>query len=167
MLLARCFSWRSRSSPVPFQIQLQCMCGSSQKTDEEEQKMRHDKTLATSTDLSVLSDLCTPWCIHVVAALRIADHIAAGTTNIKALAEKAECDPDFLQRVLRHLVGKGVFAEPTPGQFALNEAAQGLLDPVFLDLNGIGGRGASDCGNLLPPVRTGAPPHPAIFGLSL
>src|SRR6267143_5261724 len=51
-------------------------------------------------DLSALSDLCTPWCIHVVATLRIADHIAAGTTDIKILAEKAECNADFLQRVL-------------------------------------------------------------------
>src|SRR5260370_17323470 len=100
------------------------MCGSSQKTDEEEQKMRHDKTLATSTDLSVLSDLCTPWCIHVVATLRIADHIAAGTTNIKALADKAERDPDFLQRVLILLLAKGVFAAPTPGQFPSHHAAQ-------------------------------------------
>ena len=61
-----------------------------------------------------------PWCIHVVATLRIADHIAAGTTDIKTLARSAECDADFLQRVLRHLVVKGVFAEPAPGQFALN-----------------------------------------------
>src|ERR1700730_15690590 len=142
MLLARYFLWRSRSSTVPFQIQLQCVCGSSQKTDEEEQKMRHDKPLETSADLSALSDLCTPWCIHVVATLRIADHIEASTTDIKTLAEKAECNADVLQRVLRHLVGKGVFVEPTPGQFALNEAARELLGPTqqFLDLGGIGGR---------------------------
>lgn len=31
-------------------------------------------------DLEALSDLCTPWCIHVVATLRIADHLAAGLT---------------------------------------------------------------------------------------
>ncbi len=29
-------------------------------------------------NLEALSDLCTPWCVHVAATLRIADHIAAG-----------------------------------------------------------------------------------------
>ncbi len=120
--------------------------------------MTRDKTPAESANLSALSDLCTPWCIHVVATLRIADHIAAGNTDIKTLATKAECDADSLQRVLRHLVGKGVFQEPAPGQFALNEAAQGLLDPsqrLGLDLDGIGGRMASAWGTLLTAVRTG------------
>ena len=56
--------------------------------------------------------------------MRIADLIASGTTDIKTLAEEARCDTNFLQRVLRHLVGKGVFQEPTPDRFALNEAAQ-------------------------------------------
>ena len=91
--------------------------------------MTDDKKPGASANLSVLSDLCTPWCIRVVATLRIADHIAAGTTDIKTLAEEAGCDADFLHRVLRHLVDKGVFQEPTPSQFALNEAARGLLDP--------------------------------------
>ncbi len=37
-------------------------------------------------NLSALNDLCTPWCIHLVATLRIADHIAAGAGDIDALA---------------------------------------------------------------------------------
>jgi 2,7-dihydroxy-5-methyl-1-naphthoate 7-O-methyltransferase len=130
--------------------------------------MTHDRSLEASANLSALSDLCTPWCIHVVATLRIADHIAAGTTDIKTLAEEAGCDADFLLRVLRHLVGKGVFQEPTPGQFALNEAARGLLDPaqqLGLDLTGIGGRMAYAWGSLLSAVRTGAPAYHEIFGL--
>lgn len=127
--------------------------------------MTCNQTSAESANLSALSDLCTPWCIHVVATLRIANHIAAGTTNITTLARSAECNADFLQRVLRHLVSKGVFAEPTPGQFALNDAAQGLLDPTFLDLNGIGGRIAYAWGSLLSAVRTGASAYHEIFGL--
>src|SRR5436309_9824786 len=90
-------------------------------------------------NLRVLGDLCTPWCVHVVATLRIADHIAAGTTKIDDLAAAAACDPDSLHGVLSHLVGKGVFEEPAPGRFALNIAAQGLLDPsqrLGLDLEG-------------------------------
>ena len=31
-------------------------------------------------DLYSLSDLCTPWCLHVAATLRVAEHIASGVT---------------------------------------------------------------------------------------
>jgi hypothetical protein len=70
--------------------------------------------------------------------------------------------------VLRHLVGKGVFQEPTPGRFALNEAALGLLDSSLrlgLDLDSIGGRMAYAWGSLLTAVRTGAPAYHEIFSL--
>jgi hypothetical protein len=45
-----------------------------------------------------------------------------------------------LARILRHLIRKGLFAEPAPGQFALNAAARGLLDSsvrLGFDLDGI------------------------------
>ncbi len=118
--------------------------------------MTGDKTPGASAKLRTLSDLCTPWCIHVVATLRIADHIAAGTTDIKTLAEEAGCDPDSLLRVLRYLVDKGVFQQPAPGRFALNEAALELLDPSMqlgLDLGGIGGRMAHGLCVGEPPQR--------------
>jgi precorrin-6B methylase 2 len=118
-------------------------------------------------DLEALSDLRTPWCIHVVATLGIADHIAAGTTEIDRLAEVAGCDADLLHAVLQHLVGRGVFEETTPGRFALNEAARGLLDPsqrLGLDLDGIGGRMAHAWGTLLACVRTGLPAYRERFG---
>ncbi|HEY7414328.1 MAG TPA: methyltransferase, partial [Ktedonobacteraceae bacterium] len=72
------------------------------------------------------------------------------------------------QQVLRYLVSKGVFQEPTPGQFTLNAAAQGLLDPaqqLGLDLTGIGGRMAYAWGSLLNAVRTGTSAYHEIFGL--
>ncbi len=130
--------------------------------------MTREKTPGASAKLSTLSDLCTPWCIRVVATLRIADHIAAGTMDITTLAQEAGCDANSLQRVLRHLVGTGVFEEPTPGRFALNEAALGLLDPaqqLGLDLSGIGGRMAYAWGSLLTAVRTGTSAYHEIFGL--
>jgi len=126
--------------------------------------MTEDQTPAESTNLSTLSDLCTPWCIHVVATLRIADHIAAGRTDITTLAKAAACDADFLQLVLRHLVGKGVFAEPAPGQFALNQAAL-EVQRFGLNLDDIGGRMAHAWGTLLTAVRTGKPAYHERFGL--
>ena len=118
-------------------------------------------------DLWALSDLCTPWAIHVAATLRITDHIASGIGEIGALAAASACDTDSLHRLLRHLVGKGVFEEPEPGHFALNEPARGMLGTsgrIGLDLEGIGGRMAYAWGTLLEAVRTGAPAYHTVFG---
>ena len=117
-------------------------------------------------DLEALSDLCTPWCIRVVATLRIAEHVAAGSTDIDQLAAAAGCHADALHHVLGHLVGKGVFEERAPGRFALNDAARGLLDQSrFLDLEGVGGRFAGAWTTLLAYARTGAPGYQEVFGL--
>ncbi|HEY3082210.1 MAG TPA: methyltransferase [Chloroflexota bacterium] len=118
-------------------------------------------------DLEALGDLSTPWCLRVVATLRIADRMAAGTTDIDDLAAAAGCDAESLTRVLRHLVGKGVFQEPEPRRFALNDAARGLRDGPQrqgLDLAGIGGRMAGAWGSLLTAVRTGKPAYHEVFG---
>jgi hypothetical protein len=117
-------------------------------------------------DISALSDLCTPWCIRVVATLRIADHISAGVTDIRDLAAVARADRDSLHRVLRHLVEQGVFEEPAPGRFALNGPARELLEPSarWLSLDGFGGRMSYAWGSLLSAVKTGAPAYHEVFG---
>jgi len=118
--------------------------------------------------LEALSDLRTPWLIHVVATLRVADHIAAGIDQIDALAAAAGCDRYALHRALTSLAEKGVFEETTPGRFALNRMSRGLLDPqqrIGLDLDGIGGRMAHAWGTLLTYVRTGKPAYYEVFGL--
>jgi 2,7-dihydroxy-5-methyl-1-naphthoate 7-O-methyltransferase len=119
------------------------------------------------TELWTLTDLGTPWCVHVVVTLRVAEHLAAGTTRIDELAAAAGCDAAALSRVLRHLVDKGLFAQPAPDRFALNDAARQLLDPgtrLGLDLDGIGGRMAYAWGSLLSAVRTGRPAYHEVFG---
>jgi len=121
-----------------------------------------------SANLWELSDLCTPWLIHVVATLRIADHIDAGIDQIGPLALAAGCDSYALHRALTYLADKGVFAETAPGRFALTHISRGLLDPqqrIGLDLNGIGGRMAHAWSTLLAYVRTGAPAYQERFGL--
>ncbi len=117
--------------------------------------------------LWTLSDLCTPWCVHVAATLGIADHLVAGDMEIGPLAAASGADRDSLYRVLRHLVSKGLFAEPAPGRFALNEAARGLLEEPIrlgLDLDAFGGRMAHAWGTLLSAVRSGKPAYHEAFG---
>ena len=118
-------------------------------------------------DLWELTDLCTPWCVHVAVTLRVAEHVAAGKTAIADLAAAAGANPDALQRVLRHLAAKGVFEESSPGVFALNAAARQLLDEgarLGLDLDSFGGRMAHAWGTLLSAVRTGRPAYHKVFG---
>jgi len=117
-------------------------------------------------DLWSLSDLCTPWCVHVVATLRVANHIASGITQIENLAAACGAHAESLEIVLRHLVKKGMFDEQTPGKFTLNEAARMLLDPMahWFDLDAFGGRMAHAWGTLLSVVRTGRPAYHEVFG---
>jgi hypothetical protein len=118
-------------------------------------------------NLEALTDLCTPWCIRVAVTLRIAEHMAAGTTDIDRLAAAAGCDAETLRAMLAHLVTKGVFQQDGPGRFALNDAATVLLDPmarIGLDLDGIGGRMAHAWGTLLSYVQTGKPAYAERFG---
>lgn len=117
-------------------------------------------------DLWALTDLQTPWCVHVVATLRIADHIEAGVTEIGELAAAAGCDPTALHQVLGHLVARGLFIEPERGRFALNAAARQVQAATsFLDLDGIGGRMAHAWSTLPAYVRTGKPAYHEVFGL--
>ena len=119
----------------------------------------------TSVDLGALTDLRTPWCVHTVATLRIAEHVAAGISEVRELAAAAGCDADALRAVMCHLVSRGVFTETAPGRYALNDAAGQLLEGApFLDLGGIGGRMAYAWGTLPTYVRTGRPGYAEQFG---
>jgi 2,7-dihydroxy-5-methyl-1-naphthoate 7-O-methyltransferase len=118
-------------------------------------------------NLWALTDLATPWNVHVVVTLRIAEHVDSGITGIDDLAVAAGVHAESLHRVLRHLVEKGLFEEPEPGRFALNQAARGLIDPgahLGFDLDGMGGRMAHAWGTLLTAVRTGKAAYHEVFG---
>lgn len=122
---------------------------------------------SAEVDILALCDLATPWCVHVVSTLGVAEAIAAGKTGIGELAATTGSDADALCRVLRHLAGKGLFEEPEPGRFALNEPARALLDRgarLSLDLNGFGSRMAIAWTSLLEAVQTGAPAYHTVFG---
>src|SRR4051794_41370787 len=109
-------------------------------------------------DLWELSDLATPWCIHVAATLRVADYLTSGAMPVSSLAAACGADPGALARVLRQLVSKGVFEEPSPDHFALNDAARGFLEDgmrLGLGLDGLGGGVGGAWAPLLAAGRAG------------
>ncbi|MCD5315717.1 methyltransferase [Kineosporia babensis] len=118
-------------------------------------------------NVAALSDLATPWSLRVVATLGVAEQMAGGIEEVGELATKTGSDAESLARVLRHLVGQGVFEEPGEGRFRLNEAARVLLEPGPLrgfDLDGHGGRIAGAWSGLLSAVRTGKPTYETVYG---
>lgn len=120
-----------------------------------------------AVDIWELSDLSTPWAIHVVVTLRVAEYLQAGKSEIGELAVATGADRRYLHRVLRHVVTKGVFTEPEPGRFAMNDAAMPLLGTgiqLGMNLDGFGGRMAGAWGTMLAAVRAGRPAYDQAFG---
>lgn len=120
--------------------------------------------------LRALSDLVTPYAIRVAATLRLADLIEAGARRPAELAQRCGVNAAALERLLRHLVTKGVFAQPEPGTFALTDLSRLLLDGQrngmrpWLDVDGGLGRSDVALSGLLDAVRTGSPVYQGMFG---
>ncbi|WP_436762919.1 methyltransferase [Streptosporangium sp. V21-05] len=120
--------------------------------------------------MTPLMDLVTPMALRVAVTLRLPDLVDEDGSDIDDLAARTGSDPDALGRLLRHLVGRGVFAEPRPGTFAANGTAVLLRRDHpsavwrWLDLDGFGGRMDLAFTGLADTVRTGRPAWPAVFG---
>ncbi len=112
-----------------------------------------------------LADIITPFAIRVAATLRVADHVAAGTTEINDLARVVGAAPDALGRLLRYLAARDLFTETAPGRFAVTELGALLRDDDprasrrWLDLDGFGGTMDLSFTELLTTVRTGRSPR--------
>ena len=131
-----------------------------------------DAAMAAWRVLGPLMDLVTPMALRVAATLRLADFVPDDGTGegvaVDDLAERAGADPDALARMLRHLVQHGVFTEPRPGRFAVNQTAAllrtGQPGAMWLDLDGFGGRMDLAFTGLAHTVRTGEPAWEQVFG---
>jgi hypothetical protein len=111
------------------------------------------------------ADIITPLALRVAATLRLADHIAAGADRLSDLAAKSGAEEESLGRLLRYLIARGVFTQPSPGRYAVNDWAEFLRDShpsgtrAWLDLEGFGGRMDLAFVDLLTAIRTGRPPR--------
>jgi hypothetical protein len=64
--------------------------------------------------------------IAVAADLRIADALADKPLGLDELASRVECDPDALSRLLRALIGRGIFKQLGDGRYDLTSLARTL-----------------------------------------
>ncbi len=64
--------------------------------------------------------------ITAAADLRIADALAEKPLGIDELANRVECDPDALHRLLRALIGRGIFKRLRDGRYDLTPLARTL-----------------------------------------
>ncbi|GAB2951783.1 methyltransferase [Nonomuraea fastidiosa] len=123
--------------------------------------------------LAPVTDLVTPMAVRVAATLRLTDLIGGDRVPVQELARRSGTNADALDRMLRHLTHQGVYTEPEPGVFAVNEPAALLASGhpsgmrARLDLDGFGGRMDLACTGLLHTVRTGEPAWETVFGLSI
>ena len=117
-----------------------------------------------------MADLVTPMAIRVAATLRLADHLAVQPRTAPELAEAVHADADALDRLLRHLVGVGLFRREASGSYALTPRGAHLRDDdpsgtrARLDIGGAIGRADLSFVQLLHSVRTGEAAFPQQFG---
>ncbi|SDI34086.1 methyltransferase [Nonomuraea jiangxiensis] len=141
----------------------------SADSDQEEQGQTSAWERAWKV-LAPVTDLVTPMAVRVAASLRLTDLMAGDAVPVEELARRSGTDADALGRLLRHLAGRGVFTEPQPGTFAVNEPAALLASDhpshmrAQLDLDGFGGQMDLAFTGLLHTVRTGRPAWETVYG---
>ncbi len=72
----------------------------------------------------------TSQAITAAAELGVADTLADGPLTIDELAARVGADPDALRRLLRALIGRGVFRHRRDGRYELNSLAAALRSDI-------------------------------------
>jgi hypothetical protein len=108
--------------------------------------------------------------VHVAARLGIADLLCDGPQDAERLAHATAADGPSLRRLLRALVGCGVFAEEA-GRFRLTDLSELLCSDVPGSLRAaaltVGDVHYAAFGELLHSVQTGRPGFDRAFGVPL
>lgn len=107
--------------------------------------------------------------ITVAAELGVADALADGPLPIDELARRVEADPDALGRLLRALIGEGIFKQRRDGRYALNPLADALRRDAPVSVAGMARFVGSPehrehWSHLATAVRTGDAVVPALRG---
>jgi hypothetical protein len=109
--------------------------------------------------------------IAAIADLGVADVLASGPLPINDLAGKVGADPDALRRLLRTLIGKGIFAQRDGGRYELTPLADLLRSDAPVSLAAlarfVGSRQHREHWSLLTEaIKTGTSVVPTLRGKS-
>jgi hypothetical protein len=108
--------------------------------------------------------------ITVAADLKVADALADGPLPIAELARRVGADPDALARLMRALIGEGVFTQRRDGRYALNALGATLRTDAAMSVAGMArmvGHPAhrEHWSQLLDAIRTGEATVPKLRGM--
>jgi C-methyltransferase len=108
--------------------------------------------------------------IAVAAQLGVADALADGPLAIEELAHRVSADPDALSRLLRALIGRGVFRSRRDGRYELNSLADSLRSDAPISMSWAarfyGSREQRErWPRLADSIRTGRSVVPAMHGM--
>jgi hypothetical protein len=139
----------------------------------ESQSATVDPTTAVdpSAQLATLIDLATPFAVRTAITLRIPELVAGGTTDLGSLAEASGAHRQSLGRLLRHLVGIGLFAGTGPETYGLTPLSKQLLSEDgewfrgWLNLESPGTRMDLAFTGMLHSIRTGGSAYGAVHGV--
>jgi C-methyltransferase len=111
----------------------------------------------------------TSQAISAAAELGVADALDDGPLTIDELAHRVAADPDALSRLLRALIGRGVFQRRHDGRYALNSLAASLRSDAPISMawaaQFYGSREQRERWTLLvDSIRTGRSVVPAMHG---
>lgn len=107
--------------------------------------------------------------ITAAADLRVADALSDGPLSIDELAAKVGADADALRRLLRALIGEGIFAQRNDGRYELTPMAQLLRSDASVSMAAmarfVGARQHREHWSLLTEgIRTGGAVVPSLRG---
>ncbi len=124
-------------------------------------------------DVINVRNLVTRQAVRVVASLGIPDLIAAGITDLDALALRVGADSDSFRRLSRHLVNRGVFTAPTSSTLGLTAVGELLRSGekngrhLYFQVTGVAPRFEAALAGMMHSVLTGEPAYAHIHGEEL
>ena len=122
--------------------------------------------------LAMMEMIMNAWSAQAITAavdLGIADALADGPLRAEELASHVNADPDALRRLLRALIGRGIFRQRRDGRYELNSLADTLRSTAPLSAAGLARMVGSPehrehWSYLSDAIRTGAAVIPSVNG---
>jgi sulfur carrier protein ThiS len=119
--------------------------------------------------MEMIMNAWTAQAITAAVDLGIADALADGPLRVEELASEVNADPDALRRLLRALMGRGVFRQRRDGRYQLNSLADTLRSSAPLSAAGLARMVGSHqhrehWSYLADAIRTGEAIIPAVNG---